>query len=65
MAKFLIPILYNSWTLNWLTPLPAKIYANEGAAQLIFLKGNEEPEITYEQRNGIYMKQTGITLPKV
>ena len=47
------------------TPLPAKIYANEGAAQLIFLKGNEEPEITYEQRNGKYMKQTGITLPKV
>ena len=47
------------------TPLPAKIYANEGAAQFIFLKGNEEPEITYEQRNGKYMKQTGVTLPKV
>jgi len=47
------------------TPLPAKIYANEGAAQFIFLKGNEVPEITYEQRNGKYMKQTGVTLPKV
>ena len=47
------------------SPLPAKIYANEGAAQFIFLKGNEEPEITYEQRNGKYMKQTGVTLPKV
>ena len=47
------------------TPLPAKIYANEGAAQLIFLKGNEEPAITYEKRNGKYMKQTGVTLPKV
>ena len=47
------------------TPLPAKIYANEGAAQFIFLKGNEIPEITYEQRNGKYMKQTGVTLPKV
>ena len=47
------------------TPLPAKIYANEGAAQFIFLKGNEEPEITYEKRNGKYMKQAGVTLPKV
>ena len=47
------------------TPLPAKIYANEGAAQFIFLKGSEQPEITYEQRNGKYMKQTGVTLPKV
>ena len=47
------------------TPLPAKIYANEGAAQFVFLKGNEEPEITYEKRNGKYMKQTGVTLPKV
>jgi dCTP deaminase len=47
------------------TPLPAKIYANEGAAQFIFLKGNEVPEVTYEQRNGKYMKQTGVTLPKV
>ena len=47
------------------TPLPDKIYANEGAAQFIFLEGNENPEITYEQRNGKYMKQTGVTLPKV
>ena len=47
------------------TPLPAKIYANEGAAQFIFLKGNEEPAVTYEKRNGKYMKQTGVTLPKV
>ena len=47
------------------TPLPAKIYANEGAAQFVFLKGNEEPSITYEKRNGKYMKQTGVTLPKV
>ena len=47
------------------TPLPAKIYANEGAAQFIFLQGNEEPEVTYEKRNGKYMKQIGVTLPKV
>jgi len=47
------------------TPLPAKIYANEGAAQFIFLKGNEKPDITYADRNGKYMKQFGVTLPKV
>ena len=47
------------------TPLPAKIYANEGVAQFIFLKGNEDPEVTYADRNGKYMGQTGVTLPKV
>ena len=47
------------------TPLPAKIYANEGVAQFIFLKGNEKPEVTYADRNGKYMNQTGVTLPKV
>ena len=47
------------------TPLPAKIYANEGVAQFIFLKGNEKPEVTYAKRKGKYMKQKGVTLPKV
>jgi len=47
------------------SPLPAKIYANEGAAQFIFMQGSEKPEITYAQRNGKYMKQKGVTLPKV
>jgi dCTP deaminase len=47
------------------TPLPAKIYANEGAAQFIFLKGSEKPDITYADRNGKYMKQSGVTLPKI
>jgi dCTP deaminase len=47
------------------TPLPAKIYANEGVAQFIFLKGNETPGVTYADRNGKYMGQTGVTLPKV
>ena len=47
------------------TPLPAKIYANEGVAQFIFLKGNETPDVTYSDRNGKYMKQKGVTLPKV
>ena len=47
------------------TPLPAKIYANEGAAQFIFLKGSEEPEVNYAERKGKYMRQVGVTLPKV
>ena len=47
------------------TPLPAKIYANEGVAQFVFLKGNEKPDITYADRNGKYMKQSGVTLPKI
>ena len=41
------------------------VYANEGVAQFIFLKGNETPEVTYSDRNGKYMNQTGVTLPKV
>ena len=47
------------------TPLPAKIYANEGVAQFIFLKGNEKPDITYADRKGKYMRQSGVTLPKI
>ena len=47
------------------TPIPAKIYANEGAAQFVFLKGNETPEVTYSDRKGKYMGQRGVTLPKV
>ncbi|MEN2986578.1 MAG: dCTP deaminase [Thermodesulfovibrionaceae bacterium] len=47
------------------TPLPAKIYANEGIAQLIFLKAEEECEISYADRKGKYQAQKGIVLPKV
>ena len=47
------------------TPLPAKIYANEGVAQFVFIKGNEVPNITYDKRKGKYMKQKGVTLPKI
>ena len=46
------------------TPLPAKIYANEGVAQFVFIKGNEKPGVTYANRKGKYMKQRGVTLPK-
>jgi dCTP deaminase len=46
------------------TPLPAKIYAGEGLAQVIFLKGEEPCKISYADRAGKYMKQRGITIPK-
>ena len=47
------------------TPLPAKIYANEGACQFLFLQGNEPCEISYADRAGKYMGQRGVTLPKL
>ena len=46
------------------TPLPAKIYANEGIAQVLFFESDEECEISYKDRDGKYMRQTGVTLPK-
>ena len=45
------------------TPLPAKIYANEGLAQVIFYQGADVCETSYADRKGKYMKQTRITLP--
>jgi dCTP deaminase len=47
------------------TPLPAKVYGGEGIAQLLFFQGDEEPEIAYADRNGKYMNQVGVTLPKL
>ena len=47
------------------TPLPAKIYANEGAAQFLFFKGDEVCEKSYSERDGKYMNQKGVTLPKL
>lgn len=47
------------------TTLPAKIYADEGAAQFIFLKGEKPCDVSYADRQGKYMKQTGVTLPKL
>ncbi len=47
------------------TPLPAKIYANEGIAQLIFLKGERACAVSYADKKGKYQDQTGLTLPKV
>ena len=47
------------------TPLPAKIYANEGACQFIFFKGDVDCEISYADRKGKYQGQKGGTLPKI
>lgn len=47
------------------TPLPAKIYANEGVAQFIFLKADSPCETSYGDRAGKYQGQKGVTLPKV
>lgn len=46
------------------TPLPAKIYANEGVAQVLFFQSDDPCEISYRDRNGKYQGQTGVTLPK-
>jgi len=46
------------------TPLPAKIYAHEGVAQMLFLESDEFCEVSYKDRGGKYQGQTGVTLPK-
>jgi dCTP deaminase len=46
------------------TPLPAKIYANEGVAQMLFFESDTICETSYKDRGGKYQKQTGVTLPK-
>jgi len=47
------------------TPLPAKIYANEGLCQILFFESDEICETSYKDRSGKYQAQTGIVLPKV
>ncbi|MDX2164289.1 MAG: dCTP deaminase [Gammaproteobacteria bacterium] len=46
------------------TNLPAKIYANEGVAQMLFLESDDICEVSYKDRKGKYQGQTGVTLPK-
>jgi dCTP deaminase len=46
------------------TPLPAKIYANEGVAQMLFFESDEVCETSYKDRGGKYQGQRGVTLPK-
>ena len=47
------------------TPLPAKIYSNEGLCQVIFFESDEECHMSYKDKSGKYQSQTGITLPKL
>ncbi len=47
------------------TPLPAKIYANEGIAQVLFFEGDEPCDISYGDRKGKYQHQEGVVLPRV
>jgi len=47
------------------TPLPAKIYANEGLAQIMFFEADEPCEVSYADKKGKYQKQQKITLPKI
>jgi dCTP deaminase len=47
------------------TPLPAKIYANEGLCQVIFFESDEQCEISYKDKKGKYQSQQGIVLPKL
>jgi dCTP deaminase len=47
------------------TPLPAKIYANEGIAQLIFFSADSSCEVSYADKKGKYQAQKGITLPRL
>ena len=47
------------------TPLPAKIYSNEGLCQVLFFESDEVCNISYKDKSGKYLKQTGITLPKI
>ncbi len=47
------------------TPLPAKIYAGEGCAQVLFFESDEPCETSYKDRGGKYQGQSGVTLPKI
>ncbi len=47
------------------TPLPAKVYANEGIAQVIFFESDEPCEVSYADRKGKYQAQVGVTTPRI
>jgi dCTP deaminase len=47
------------------TPLPAKVYANEGIAQVLFFQSDEACEVSYADKKGKYQRQGGLTLPKL
>jgi dCTP deaminase len=47
------------------TPLPAKVYANEGISQVLFFQSDESCEVSYADKKGKYQKQRGLTLPRL
>jgi dCTP deaminase len=47
------------------TPLPAKVYANEGISQVLFFQSDETCEVSYADKKGKYQRQQGLTLPKL
>ena len=47
------------------TPLPAKIYANEGVCQFLFFQSDQACDVSYKDRKGKYMEQIGVTLPRI
>ena len=47
------------------TPLPARVYANEGIAQVLFFQSDESCEVSYADKKGKYQKQQGLTLPRL
>ena len=57
--------LYDTLEFSNTTPLPAKIYANEGVAQVIFIESDEVCETSYRDRGGKYQGQQGVTLPRI
>ncbi|MFH0802959.1 MAG: dCTP deaminase [bacterium] len=56
---------YATLEISNTTPLPAKIYANEGIAQVIFLESDEVCRVSYGDKKGKYQGQSGITLPRI
>lgn len=47
------------------TPLPARVYANEGIAQVLFIEGDEPCDVSYADRKGKYQNQSGVVLPRI
>ncbi len=56
---------YATLEISNTTPLPAKIYANEGIAQVLFFESDEVCEVSYADKKGKYQAQQGVTLPKM
>jgi dCTP deaminase len=56
---------YATLEISNTTPLPARVYANEGIAQLVFFEADEECAVSYRDKKGKYQAQVGVTLPRL